>query len=311
MLVPSDEEGVEISDLNIIRRSSRLPDSYQSAPTSADITMDALTWSPSQMEGPQPTATLPNRLHRHSFTTPSHSDYQVMHDGSPEPGFASMSAPPHKEAFDHSLSVSSIPFGSSNSNGSSARRHRSMTPSIYARPDAVGNGSGQDYNQSPSTRGYHPYATSASGYTRHMSVQSSPGLYSSSLDYVGNSQPMMNSLSRPASAHSLHRSSPHQVDVQDQIHEMLNIDQDSMAMYGDTLASGGVPGFQPATFSRGSSSHYSPDPADLSTSYDDQHMITREGNVYYAEEQQHPGTFTPTSHMGDISSHYYTGDINQ
>lgn len=94
---------------------------------------------------------------------------------------ATMSAPSHKEAFDH---AAMYPAGMLESAaGSAVRRHRSMTPSVVRdggpiRRSITASG---DYshlvNGGSSNRAYHPYAYGSGSHSRASSTTSSPAVY--------------------------------------------------------------------------------------------------------------------------------------
>ena len=204
--------------------------------------------------------------------------------GSESEFVTSISAPAHKQMFDHASlyppSLGLIDPSSSSSSSSSGpgpiRRHRSMTPSLIKgetlrRPMTATSG-----EYSSSSRGYHPYAVP--GYAppqTSSSAQSSPASYSVQLDYPPSSIGHTNS-SRPGSTH---RSGSAGQQLQDQMHHMLNLDQMDDGMFPEPTTNGpttthpgyeemyrtesplpfttaALPGSAPASYS---SSHFTPE----------------------------------------------------
>ncbi|KAJ7055621.1 STE like transcription factor-domain-containing protein, partial [Mycena amicta] len=120
---------------------------------------------------------------RHSSSSSSGSVYDDY-------GITSISAPSHKQTFDHGSLYPPGMMIDSSSGGGVVRRHRSMTPSLVRngepirRPLTSNSGEFPGVNASP--RGYHPYAYagSASG-SRAGSTHSSPSFntHSLPLDY--------------------------------------------------------------------------------------------------------------------------------
>ncbi|KAF7974516.1 hypothetical protein HWV62_11968, partial [Athelia sp. TMB] len=160
-----------------------------------------------------------------------------------------MSAPAHKHMFDHSslyppsvgVSLASPSGSPSSLNGGLGpiRRHRSMTPSLHKsnegglrRPMTSAH---SEYSSVGVSRGYHPYAVPAS-YSSS-SAQSSPASYPIPLDYqsTGNNS---GNLSRSSSISHHSRSSRNSgvsQQLQDQMHQMLNLDMED-PMYTHTNA---------------------------------------------------------------------------
>ncbi|KAF8870355.1 STE like transcription factor-domain-containing protein [Mucidula mucida] len=95
--------------------------------------------------------------------------------GDDDGAYLSMSAPSHKQVFDHASL-----YPSSSLDGGPVRRHRSMTPSLIRNGsgDSVGGGGGSTRRPGTSSgdsnlpRGFHPYAHA--GYS---STHSSPSMY--------------------------------------------------------------------------------------------------------------------------------------
>lgn len=128
---------------------------------------------------------------------------------------SSLSAPSHKQTFDHAaLYPSGLGLVAPSSGGGPVRRYRSMTPSIPRTADAVTRRSGSgDFTagESPGSsssaglgvgvgvgvgvgsiggRGYHPYAAYGSSSSRPTSTHSSPSTYPVPLagEYAGQGQ---------------------------------------------------------------------------------------------------------------------------
>jgi transcription factor STE12 len=156
----------------------------------------------------------------------------------------SISAPSHKQMFDHSslypphLSVMETSSGAAGP----IRRHRSMTPSLIRgenirRPMTASTDFG-----SPG-RGYHPYAVPISGYVSQSSAstQSSPASYHVPLDYASSQAGSMGSIGRPDSAHRSNSSGQQQQQqqqqLQDQMHQMLNLEQVDDSIFANNAAS--------------------------------------------------------------------------
>jgi transcription factor STE12 len=103
------------------------------------------------------------------------------------------------------------------------RRHRSMTPSLIKgenlrRPTTAG---GSEFTSTG--RGYHPYAVPGYVSQPSSSAQSSPASYPVQLDYPpSQAGGAIGSLSRSSSTH---RSSSGGQQLQDQMHQMLNLEQ--------------------------------------------------------------------------------------
>lgn len=159
----------------------------------------------------------------------------------------SISAPSHKQAFDH---ASLYPPGMlDNSGPGPIRRHRSMTPSLMRngenirRPLTASSGDfatmGSGTSPGSTGRGYHPYANAmvSSGYSssqsRDNSAQSSPAMYPIPLaeSYTSNTN--------SNDSHSQPPQSASNGQMQEQMRQMMNmnldqqVDQAHPTMYGD------------------------------------------------------------------------------
>ncbi|KAJ7605818.1 STE-12 alpha [Roridomyces roridus] len=121
-------------------------------------------------------ATLPSQFSRHHPSSSTGSAYDDF--------VTSISAPSHKQAFDHgSLYPPGMLLESTQGGAGPIRRHRSMTPSIVRGGDPIrrpltsnsGEFSGA-VGASPSQRGYHPYAAygGSASNSRAGSAHSSP-----------------------------------------------------------------------------------------------------------------------------------------
>ncbi|KAF9050888.1 STE-domain-containing protein [Hymenopellis radicata] len=90
--------------------------------------------------------------------------------------YLSMSAPSHKQVFDHASLYPPGVLDNSATGGGPVRRHRSMTPSLMRNGSGDSAGPtrrpGTSSGESPVPRGFHPYAHA--GYS---STQSSPSMY--------------------------------------------------------------------------------------------------------------------------------------
>lgn len=121
--------------------------------------------------------------------------------------YISMSAPSHKQTFDHS----SLYPATADLNGGPGpiRRHRSATPSISRYSDA---GRARPYTASEGARAFHPYALAAH------SADSSPMAYTVPLAYDGSPQ-----LAGPRPPLHARAASTGQ-QLQEQLDQMLNLD---------------------------------------------------------------------------------------
>lgn len=109
----------------------------------------------------------------------------------------SMSAPSHKQHFEHSSLYPPVMglddgSGSASSGPGPVRRHRSMTPNLMRDADSGIRRpltatsvelSGPGSRSGSISRGYHPYAMNSNGYASGGSTHSSPATYPISLDY--------------------------------------------------------------------------------------------------------------------------------
>jgi transcription factor STE12 len=93
----------------------------------------------------------------------------------------SISAPSHKQAFDHASLYPPGMLLESSSGAGPIRRHRSMTPSVVRNGEPIRrpltSNSGEfpgAVGASPSSRGYHPYAAYSASGSRAGSTHSSP-----------------------------------------------------------------------------------------------------------------------------------------
>ncbi|GJE95591.1 STE-domain-containing protein [Phanerochaete sordida] len=121
--------------------------------------------------------------------------------------YISMSAPSHKQTFDHSSLYP--PAVEINNGPGPIRRHRSATPSVSRYSE---NGR-RPYTASDGPRAFHPYAMPAH------SADSSPMAYTVPLAYDGS--PQMSALARPP-VHHARSSSAGQ--LQEQLDQMLSLD---------------------------------------------------------------------------------------
>lgn len=287
VVVPGGTEGIEVPEIHIIRRLST--GSHQSNPDAA-IADNGPEWSASV--GLNATHTASNRDSFHAMGN-SHLGGEQL----PPPA----SAPATRKMFDQSFPISHLSFnGTKNDDGLTVRRHRSMTPSIFANSNANAGSRNMeqyfDHAQTPSTRDYHSYSTLASvaagvAYKRHMSVQSSPGGYPTSLDYISTPQMVQHTLSRPGSSHS----SPHH---QMQMQGILSQDLAYNNNLNPNPNHGATPSFQPASFSR-ASSHYSNDLVENQGMYA---STAVDRTAYYTQSSQ----FIATNQVNDGSAQYYS-----
>lgn len=157
--------------------------------------------------------------------------------GSDSEYVTSISAPSHKQMFDHSsLYPPHLGMMEPSSGPGPIRRYRSMTPSLI-RGENVRRPMTASTDFGSPGRGYHPYAIPVSGYVSQSSAstQSSPASYHVPLDYTSSQAASMGGVSR---SESTHRSSSngHQ-QLQDQMHQMLNLDQVDDSIFTHTSSS--------------------------------------------------------------------------
>lgn len=143
----------------------------------------------------------------------------------------SISAPSHKQGFDH---AGLYPPGViENANGPGPiRRHRSMTPSLMKnvdgirRPLTATSGDLTSSGSGPASRAYHPYANAATSngfisQSRAGSAQSSPASYPMHLEYPPNQQ-QISTINRSES----HPRSTSNGQLQDQMRQMMNLNHE-------------------------------------------------------------------------------------
>ncbi|EKM52829.1 uncharacterized protein PHACADRAFT_31267 [Phanerochaete carnosa HHB-10118-sp] len=130
--------------------------------------------------------------------------------------YISMSAPSHKQSFDH---AALYPTGAELNGPGPIRRHRSATPSVSRYSE----GARRPYTASESSRSFHPYALPAH------SADSSPMAYNVPLAY--DDSPQMAALSRPPTHHQHHHHHHHSHSrssstgqLQEQLDQMLNLE---------------------------------------------------------------------------------------
>ncbi|KIY68183.1 STE-domain-containing protein [Cylindrobasidium torrendii FP15055 ss-10] len=155
--------------------------------------------------GSAPPASAPMYGSRSMSSSSSSSSSGSIYDDM-DTNFMSMSAPSHKQAFEHGALY---PPGLLDNASGPSRRHRSMTPSVMRNGSGDSAGPvrsrpGTASGDSPIPRGFHPYAH-ASGYS---SSHSSPQIYP-----VG----LPGSLSRRSSS----RASSNYAGVEDQMRQMM------------------------------------------------------------------------------------------
>lgn len=136
----------------------------------------------------------------------------------------SLSAPSHKQIFDH---ATLYPAHLMESSGPGPiRRHRSMTPSLIKGETGRRALTSTSSEYGSPGRGYHPYAVPLppSSYVSASSnsAQSSPASYPIPLDYPPSQAGSISGLSR---SNSTHRSTSSTGHLQDQMHRILNLDQ--------------------------------------------------------------------------------------
>jgi transcription factor STE12 len=136
----------------------------------------------STMSVPSP----PPPVTRASLPGPGSAGF-VRHNSSSSSGsvyddyVTSISAPSHKQAFDHASLYPPGMLLESSSGAGPIRRHRSMTPSVVRNGEPIRrpltSNSGEfpgAVGASPSSRGYHPYAAYSASGSRAGSTHSSP-----------------------------------------------------------------------------------------------------------------------------------------
>lgn len=183
-----------------------------------------------------------------------------------------LSAPAHKQIFDHNslyppnVGLSSSAGSSSSLNGGLGpiRRHRSMTPSFHKtdegglrRPIA----SSHPQFGGGVARGYHPYAPSSySSSSVHSSPASYPVALANDYNITGNNGTVSRSSSISHHSRS-QRGSGVSLQLQDQMHQMLNLDHMEEPLYAHANANASVGSYRtdsPASF--GAPTHsYMPD----------------------------------------------------
>ena len=144
--------------------------------------------------------------------------------GSDSEFVGSISAPSHKQIFDHSALYPARLMESSGPGP--IRRHRSMTPSLIKGETGRRTLTSTSSEYGSPGRGYHPYAVPLppSSYVSASSnsAQSSPASYPMPLDFPSSQAGSISGLSR---SNSTHRSTSSTGHLQDQMHRILNIDQ--------------------------------------------------------------------------------------
>lgn len=144
--------------------------------------------------------------------------------GSDSDFVTSISAPAHKQMFDHSsLYPQHLGVMDTSPGPGPIRRHRSMTPSLIKgenlrRPTTATNSA----EFTSGGRGYHPYAVPGYVSQPTTSAQSSPASYPVPLDYPPAQAGPMGTVSR---SNSTHRSNSAGQQLQDHMHQMLNLEQ--------------------------------------------------------------------------------------
>lgn len=237
--------------------------------------------------------------HSASSSTSSLSAYNGT-NGTTEDYVTSLSAPSHKQGFDHGTLYSSGGLdnaaslaGTGSNNGGPSRRHRSMTPNLIRNGEPVrrpmtagsgelapgggspGSGSG-GANAGMGSRGYHPYAGGYTSSSRAGSTHSSPALYNVPLGGDGSQ-----GLRRPESRTSF-------VGSQDQMQALQPPQQGDVIFRTDSPASFQAQSESPAPFTMDLPPHsmYShPHANTVPTVYDSSQQLGVDG-VYYPH--QHP-----------------------
>ncbi|KAG6910453.1 hypothetical protein DXG01_010378 [Tephrocybe rancida] len=144
----------------------------------------------------------------------------------------SLSAPSHKQAFDHATLFPPVMLDNATGGAGPIRRHRSMTPSVIRngepirRPTTASSTGGDYQGDSPGSsaglgvgvgRGYHPYAAYSSS-SRPASTHSSPSAFSI---------PLANEYPHPGMRRSESRNSNLGGGMQEQIRQMMSMSMDS------------------------------------------------------------------------------------
>ena len=185
------------------------------------------------MTAPSPHQQAMSQLHRSNTplsSSPAAYPRQAQLYGSDPDFVTSISAPAHKQLFDHtSLLPQHLGLMDASSGPGPIRRHRSMTPSLIKgenlrRPPTAGS-----EFASPG-RGYHPYALP--GYVSQpssSSAQSSPASYPVTLDYP----PQAGAMGSVSRSSSTNRSNSSGQQLQDQMHQMLNLEQMDDGMFSN------------------------------------------------------------------------------
>ena len=219
--VQGDEEGLVISTTiphPVSASGSEIVDDSQELYYSDSATSQMVsTPEPYGMSSPGPSRWTQIQTHSPAFSTVSMPSPQMGSSSYPHVSeYISMSAPAHKQTFDHA-NLYPAPQDINNGPGP-IRRHRSATPSVTRFSDTVR----RPFTATDgSARSYHPYATPAH------SVDNSPMAYSVPLNYEAQIPVVPRS-----GSHSRSSSSGHQ--LQDQMHQMLNlehIESESIAPY--------------------------------------------------------------------------------
>jgi len=207
--IQGDEEGLVVAPGSGFARGSF----FQTTQMDPYGSSSNAPWS-GNMTGQQSLAQL-HRSHTPLPTSPAGYLRQSPLYGSDSEYVTSISAPAHKQLFDHaSLYPPSLGLMDASSGPGPIRRHRSMTPSLIKGENLRRPTTATSSDLSSSSRGYHPYAVPGYVSQSSSSAQSSPASYPMPLDY-GN-------MSRPGSTH---RPSSGGQQLQDQMHQMLNLEQ--------------------------------------------------------------------------------------
>ncbi|KAF9555199.1 hypothetical protein CPC08DRAFT_712232, partial [Agrocybe pediades] len=152
-----------------------------SAPAPADFTEGA-QWATRPQSSSRSINPLRNHMHSHSSSSSVSSGFGE--------DFLSLSAPSHKQSFDHTALYPPGGLDAVNAAGGNVgpmRRHRSMTPSLarngepIRRPmtansefQGVNGGSPASVSSLSSSRGFHPYAAYSNNNSRSNSTHNSP-----------------------------------------------------------------------------------------------------------------------------------------
>jgi transcription factor STE12 len=166
------------------------------------------------------------QLHRAHTPLPSSSAGYMRQSplyGSDSEFITSISAPAHKQIFDHSsLYPQHLGLMDSSSGPGPIRRHRSMTPSLIKGENLRRPTTATSAEFTSTGRGYHPYAVPGYVSQPSSSAHSSPASYPVPLDYPSAQAGTMSNVSRSSSTH---RSNSAGQQLQDQMHQMLNLEQ--------------------------------------------------------------------------------------